>query len=91
MIVRLPRKLPYRLDPGADLGRGLAALEAALTSLDPWRTTVAAAALFQAPLARLAGWQGRALRPLHHRPQRQPEDVGDAGADGDLRRRLPGG
>ena len=58
VIVRLPRKLPYRLDPGADLGRGLAALEAALTSLDPWRTTVAAAALFQAPLARLAGWQG---------------------------------
>ncbi len=57
VAVRLPRKLPYRLDPGADLGCGLAAWEAALTSLEPWRTTVAAAALFQAPLARLAGWQ----------------------------------
>jgi hypothetical protein len=56
--VRLPRKLPYRLDPSADLGRGLAAFEAALTSLEPWRTAVVAAALFQAPLARLAGWQG---------------------------------
>jgi hypothetical protein len=58
VIVRLPRKLPYRLDRGADLGLGLAAFEAALTSLEPWRTTVVAAALFQAPLARLAGWQG---------------------------------
>jgi len=57
-IVRLPRKLPYRLDPGADLGRGLAAFEAALTSLEPWRTTVVAAAIFEAPLARLAGWGG---------------------------------
>lgn len=58
VTVRLPRKLPYRLDPRADLGRGLAAFEAALTSLEPWRTTVVAAALFEAPLARLAGWPG---------------------------------
>jgi hypothetical protein len=57
-IVRLPRKLPYRLDPCADLGRGLAAFETALTSMETWRTTVVAAALFEAPLARLAGWQG---------------------------------
>jgi len=56
--VRLPRKLPYRLDPAADLGRGLVAFEAALTSLESWRTTVVAAALFQAPLARRVGWQG---------------------------------
>jgi hypothetical protein len=58
VVVRLPRKLPYRLDPAADLGRGLVAFEAALTSLEPWRTTVIAAALFQAPLARRVGWQG---------------------------------
>jgi hypothetical protein len=53
VIVRLPRKLPYRLDAAANLGRGLAAFEAALTSLEPWRTTVVAAALFQ---ARWPGW-----------------------------------
>jgi hypothetical protein len=55
-VVRLPRRLPYRLDPAAELDQGLPALAAALEALDPRRTTVVAAALFEAPLARPAGW-----------------------------------
>jgi hypothetical protein len=54
--VHLPRKLPYRMDPGTDLGKGLMALEALLHCMDPMRTTVALAFALQAPLARLAGW-----------------------------------
>jgi hypothetical protein len=56
--VRLPRKLPYRVEPGGDLPQGLEALESALNAGDPRRTTILAAAMLGAPLARPAGLDG---------------------------------
>jgi hypothetical protein len=58
VVVRLPRKLPYRVGPDGDLPQGLAALEDALNAADSRRTTVLLAAMLGAPLARLAGLQG---------------------------------
>jgi hypothetical protein len=58
VIIRLPRKLPYRVEPDGDLTRALAALEAGLTAGDPRRTTVLLAALLGAPLARPGGLDG---------------------------------
>lgn len=54
--IRLPPKLAYRIEPTAGLERGLAALRQLLVALEPEITTVALAALFTGPLARLAGW-----------------------------------
>jgi hypothetical protein len=58
IVVRLPRKLPYRAGPDSDLDMGLLALEAALNAADPRRTTVLLAAMLGAPLARRAGLEG---------------------------------
>jgi hypothetical protein len=58
VVVRLPRKLPYRVEPGGDLAQGLAALESALNAADPRRTTILVAAMLGAPMARRAGLEG---------------------------------
>lgn len=58
VTIHLPRKLPYGIARDADLDRGLAAFEALIQGNSPQRTTVPIAAVFEAPLARLAGWRG---------------------------------
>lgn len=55
--ITLPRKLPYQLPRDGDLPKGLLALEHLVKAMPPRRSTVALAALLEAPLARLAGWQ----------------------------------
>jgi hypothetical protein len=56
-VIELPRKLPYRIDQGADLRTGLVALENLIECLEPARTSVLLASIFQAPLMRLLdGW-----------------------------------
>jgi len=55
--ILLKRKLPYRVDAQADLRMGLEALGSLLESMTPERATVVASMMFQAPLARLAGWE----------------------------------
>jgi hypothetical protein len=54
--ILLKRKLPYYVDQNADLRMGLEGLDALLQSMTPERATVVASVVFQAPLARLAGW-----------------------------------
>lgn len=49
-------KLPYSVK-GGELRRGLDALEALLLSVGPERTAIILAAAFQAPIARLVGWE----------------------------------
>jgi hypothetical protein len=56
-IIQLPRKLPYKIDANANLELGLKALEFLLESIDPERSTVLLASIFQAPLMRLATWE----------------------------------
>lgn len=53
--IELPRKLPYSVNPQADLDKGLEALSALLqvTDISPIVTTFA----FTAPLAKAAGWR----------------------------------
>ncbi len=56
-VIQLPRKLPYHIDKNADLRTGLVALDNLIECLEPARTTVLLAAIFQAPLMRLIdGW-----------------------------------
>ena len=55
--ILLKRKLPYRVDGDASLCIGLEALDSLLASMTPERATVVATVAFQAPLARLAGWE----------------------------------
>lgn len=57
MKIILPSKLPYGLDPMAELALGLKAFESILRAMTPSRSTVAATIAFQAPLARLTGWR----------------------------------
>lgn len=54
--IELPRKPPFRIDNDASLAKGLEALNALILSMTPERSTVITALVFQAPLARLAGW-----------------------------------
>jgi hypothetical protein len=54
--ILLRRKLPYRVDAGADLNMGLEGLDALLQSMTPERACTVSAVVFQAPVARLAEW-----------------------------------
>lgn len=54
--ITLPRKLPYALNPRANINEGLKAFQALLDSMARAQTTVTAMLPFQAPVARLAGW-----------------------------------
>ena len=54
----LPRRLPYRLgQKGANLEQGLLGLRYLVEALPIERSTVALTTFFQAPLARLVGWE----------------------------------
>lgn len=55
--IMLKRKLPYYVDESADMDMGLEALDSLLQSMTPERATTVASVMFQAPLARLAGWE----------------------------------
>lgn len=55
--IRLPRKLAYTVGDSTDLTNGLAGLDALMSFLVPEIAPVVTAAFFQAPLAKLAGWQ----------------------------------
>lgn len=55
--IQLPHKLAYATEPDADLALGLGALNSLLQAQRPEMATVAAATLFQAPLAHLARWR----------------------------------
>lgn len=57
VTIRLPRKLPYRIDPDADLAKGLECLDALIQFMGPQVGTVVMSHLFLAPLAALAGWR----------------------------------
>lgn len=54
--ISLPQKLPYTINPKADLEKGLEGLKSLILSMPPEQSTVAAVVAFQAPLAKLAGW-----------------------------------
>jgi hypothetical protein len=53
----LPRKLPYALNPKANINEGLKAFKALLESMPRAQTTVAGVLPFQAPIANLVGWR----------------------------------
>jgi hypothetical protein len=53
----LPRKLPYAVNPQANLNEGLKAFQSLLKSMPTAQTTVAAVLPFQAPMAHLVGWR----------------------------------
>ncbi|HZC03146.1 MAG TPA: hypothetical protein VE844_17845, partial [Gammaproteobacteria bacterium] len=57
VVVDLPRKLPYRIAPQASLTVGLKALQSVVTCMDQTQTTIGVTVPFQAPLAKLMGWQ----------------------------------
>jgi hypothetical protein len=57
VVIDLPRKLPYRVLPQANLTEGLKALQSVLTCMDRKQTTIGVTVPFQAPLAKLMGWQ----------------------------------
>ena len=57
IIVDLPEKLTYRVESRAELTLGLLALEALVHAQTPEKVLVALALPFQAPIARLMGWQ----------------------------------
>lgn len=57
VTIRLPRKLPYRIDPEADLTKGLESLDALLRFMTPEVGTILISHLFLAPLAALADWR----------------------------------
>jgi len=55
--IRLPRKLPYSINPDADLSLGIEAFESLLRAQRIEMATVAITMLFTAPLAQPAGWR----------------------------------
>jgi Domain of unknown function (DUF927). len=57
VTIRLPRKLPYRIDPAAELVKGLECLDLLIRFMGPQVGTVVMSHLFLAPLAALAGWR----------------------------------
>lgn len=57
VIIELPTGLPYRTGPTADLEQGLEGLEALINAMGPQRTVPILSFLFEAPLAKLAGWR----------------------------------
>jgi hypothetical protein len=57
VVMELPRKLPYGVTPTAQLTIGLKALKALIECMSVEQITVALTTIFQAPLARLIGWE----------------------------------
>lgn len=55
--IALPRKLPYSLNPNADLALGLEALESLILAMGPQRSSPIVAFAFQGAFASLAGWR----------------------------------
>jgi DNA primase catalytic core len=57
VVMELPRKLPYGVTSTAQLTIGLKALKALIGCMSAEQITVALTTIFQAPLARLIGWE----------------------------------
>ena len=55
--ISLNPKLPYRIDPQADIDEGLVALEHLIRSVGPENSLPALVMLFQAPMGHLARWR----------------------------------
>lgn len=55
--INLSRKLPYSIDKTADLAIGLKMFDALIRAQAPAMTTVAITTMFQAPVAKQAGWR----------------------------------
>lgn len=64
VLIEPPEKLVYRIDPDADLDKGLECLDSLILSLDAERTTVVLSLMFQAPAALIAGWRGKRYAPF---------------------------